>query len=118
MKNGGTKMYCPRCGEIRECQAYDIRKTYDTEGQLKESCQYSDLQWFKRARKCLSCNGEFTTVEIDACKIDELIKLRDELTQIKVIANDLEEKDSALGHLQMLQVLLRDLQKLQTPWAE
>ena len=89
-----------------------------TEGQLKMSCQYSDLQWFKRGRECLSCNDVFTTMEIDDSKIYELIKLRDELSRIKCAADDLEFGDTALGQLQSLQVFLQDLQKLQISWTE
>ena len=70
---GGTRLWCSRCGEIRECKVlwYD---NYAKGNFVDED--FSDLHYRQRPRECNTCGGIFNTHEVDSSLIDELVALR------------------------------------------
>ena len=60
-------------------------------------------QWFRRARRCLHCEYQFLTAEVDEHFIDELVQPRNPLADIKVNAERyVTESKSAEGALSAL----------------
>src|SRR3954468_10676135 len=91
-ESGGTKIYCPFCGEVHECRA-------KTSGEQRWfSPIHPDIQWFKRERTCLSCGNKFVTVELDEEVLEELMQLRFALGEIKKNAEQYLKESRAASH--------------------
>lgn len=82
---GGTYMWCPNCKKVRSCKAVPTKevKFWLKSGQRWYRSGHDDVQWFRRGRRCLTCNHGFLTAEATEERIDELIELRDALRTIK-----------------------------------
>ncbi|WP_300464464.1 hypothetical protein [Desulfobacula sp.] len=114
-KSGGTKMYCPKCKEIRVCKAIPIN---DIDWEQKNAQRWyrkdhPDINWFRRGRECLECEHHFITSEINEKYIDELVELRNALADIKKHSEQyIDESNQASGTLQKLSDSLSLLQAL------
>lgn len=80
---GGTKMYCPKCKTIRVCKAIPLNKIGQKPAQRWYKIDHPDINWFRRGRQCLTCYKCFVTSEVNEKFIDELVELRDALSEIK-----------------------------------
>ena len=80
---GGTKTWCPHCKKIQICQAISASSIGEKSGQRWYRKDHDDIRWFRRARRCLHCEYEFLTAEVDEHFIDELVKLRDALVKLE-----------------------------------
>jgi transcriptional regulator NrdR family protein len=112
-KEGGTKMHCPYCGEIQECKAVAPSTIGLESAQRWGRTDHTDIQWFRRVRKCLECENVFITAELDQDFLEELVQLRSALGDIKLNAEQyLKESMAASKTLQKLAVSLSVLKAL------
>lgn len=79
----GTDQYCPKCKRITTCKALPPSALGSKQGQRLGMRHHSDIQWFRRVRKCNTCNHTFYTAEIQEAFLDELRELRSKLNTIK-----------------------------------
>ncbi len=115
-RNGGTQMWCPKCKIIRVCRAVppaDVtRKTTDYQ-QRRYFTNHNDVNFFQRGRECQTCNHKFLTGEVDRQFLNELIELRDVLSDLKQHAEQyVEESEQASKTLGKLSQSLGALQAL------
>jgi hypothetical protein len=80
---GGTRMYCPHCRDIRVCKGLSPTDLGMPSEQRMYQEEYQDIQWFRRGRRCQTCRGVFVTAEVHEDFLDELIELRDALADLK-----------------------------------
>jgi hypothetical protein len=85
-REGGMNIYCPYCGGIQECKVIPASSIGLESEQRWSRTDHTDIQWFRRVRKCLKCENVFITAEIDQDFLDELVALRNALRDIKVNA--------------------------------
>ena len=84
----GTKIYCPNCRKFNVCQALSPTKAGKPKMQRWYWTAHQDVSWFRRARKCLTCNQIFLSAELDEKLLEELISLREKLgKKNKSVAN-------------------------------
>lgn len=113
--DGGTKMYCSKCRVVQVCSAVPLSQMLKKAGQRWYKKDHPDIQWFRRGRRCHTCDHHFITAEVDEKFIDELVELRDALSEIKKhseqyikeskqTASTLEKLSSALSTLQALKL--------------
>ena len=81
---GGTLKYCPNCATIRVCTAVNPGPIAQRSGQRWQMKAHADLQWFRRALICQTCNVQWLTAEINENLLTELVQLRDALKDIKL----------------------------------
>lgn len=112
-ESGGTNIYCPYCGGIRECRAIHTTKLGLESSQRLYSPDHPDIQWFRRGRECLTCGNTFITAELDEDFLEELMKLRNALGAIKLNAEQyLKESTAAAQTLERLSNALSLLRAL------
>lgn len=114
-RGGGTGMYCPRCGTVRVCQAVSTREVAPRlrSGQRWRKLGHSDLQFFRRGRRCQTCMRAWLSVEILESQLDELVELREALADLKANAEDyIEQSDAAADSLTQLKESLDVLRAL------
>ena len=112
-KEGGMKMHCPYCADIRECKVIPPSTIGLESAQRWGRTDHTDIQWFRRVRKCLECDNVFITAELDQDFLEELVQLRSALGDIKLNAEQyLKESMSASKTLQKLAVSLSVLKAL------
>ena len=112
-KERGTKMHCPYCGDIQECKAVPASSIGLESAQRWGRTDHTDIQWFRRVRKCLECENVFITAELDQDFLDELVELRSALGDIKLNAEKyLKESIAASLTLQKLAASLSLLKAL------
>ena len=110
---GGTTMFCPHCQDLTECQAFNAALIGQESDQRWIRTDHEDINWFRRARQCLSCLAAFFTAEVDEQFLDELVELRDALGQIKLNAERyLAESGAASKSLTKLSTSLGVLKAL------
>lgn len=113
---GGTRMWCPSCGEITVCAAIPGAQVTDYTGDYTQRfyhISHPDINWFQRGRKCLTCENKFLTGEMDLKYLWELVKLRDALSDIKVNAESyVQESAQASASLNKLADSLKVLRAL------
>jgi hypothetical protein len=80
---GGTKKWCPHCKSIQICTATNPSRFGERSGQRWYKPEHPDLHFFRRALVCQTCYGTWLTAEIEESFLDELIELRDALSEIK-----------------------------------
>jgi len=83
-KDGGTKMYCPKCKKICICRAIPLNEIVGYKpAQRWYRTDHPDINWFRRGRQCLTCYEHFVTSEVNEKFISELVELRNALSEIK-----------------------------------
>lgn len=92
---GGTDMYCPSCRTIRVCQSPSLSSIGESSGQRWRHTEHADLNWFRRARRCLTCGEEFITAELNEKYLDELVELRNALSEVKQKAEQFVTKSKS-----------------------
>lgn len=116
VSKGGTDMYCPNCKSIQTCKAVPVPYlTLDSSdyGQRRYYTQHNDLQFFQRGRECLGCGHHFVSAEVDRAFLEELIELRDALSDLKANAETyVRESAAASATLSKLSESLRVLRAL------
>lgn len=115
--SGGTKMWCPSCELICACAAIPganvTNKTKDYSQRFYHAA-HADLNWFQRGRRCLNCDHQFLTGEMDLDFLWELAKLRDALSEIKTNAETYaEQSQKASTTLKKLSDSLKVLKALE-----
>ena len=83
---GGTQKWCPECKEVRVCAAVNPSQLGAKSGQRWYRKDHSDVQWFRRGLVCQTCQHEWLSAELPEAFIDELVELRDALSDIKANA--------------------------------
>jgi len=86
VSKGGTDVWCPECREFTTCKAVsaaEVTGNSDDRGQRKYFTNHPDIAFFQRGRVCLSCDHEFVTTEVEIEFLEELMKLRQALGDIK-----------------------------------
>jgi hypothetical protein len=83
VSQGGTKMWCANCKAVTVCAGINPSTVGYKSGQRWHNIQHTDVQWFRRGRRCDRCGSEFITSELREDFVDELIELRDALARIK-----------------------------------
>jgi hypothetical protein len=113
VKQGGTQMHCPHCEEVTVCKAISPCDLGETADRHLHFLIYTDVNWLRRARRCLDCNRSFLTAEVDEEFLDELVELRGALAEIKANAEQyLTESTSAAKSLERLTQALSVLKAL------
>jgi hypothetical protein len=92
---GGTQLWCPECGKVTVCKAVSPSSLGFESGQRFYKTDHTDIQWFRRGRECLTCKEEFLTAELPEDFVDELVKLRDALSEIKENAESYSKESKA-----------------------
>jgi hypothetical protein len=82
-KQDGTQMYCPYCEDITVCKGLGPSQVGKESGQRWYRADHPDIQWFRRGRLCKDCGNKFITAEVDEDFLDELVELRNALSDIK-----------------------------------
>jgi transcriptional regulator NrdR family protein len=112
-KKGGTQMHCPKCKCIRVCRAIPTNEVGKKSGQRWYKTDHPDINWFRRGRQCLKCSHRFLTSEINEKYLDELVELREALSNIKKHSEQyIEESDKASTTLKDLSSSLSVLRAL------
>lgn len=100
VSKGGTDVWCPECGEFTTCKGISAAEvTGDSEDyvQRKYYPAHPDIAFFQRGRRCLSCDHEFVTTEVEIKFLEELMELRSVLGDIKKNAERYTKEASAAG---------------------
>jgi len=92
---GGTQIYCPECKSIRTCKGINPSYIANVSGQRWRRTDHADINWFRRGRRCLTCEHEFLTAELKEDFVAELVELRDALHDIKRSAEAYTEESAA-----------------------
>lgn len=112
---GGTKKWCPKCQAVTVCTAKNPSELGYNSGQRWYKTEHSDIQWFRRALVCQTCFHQWLSAEIPESFLDELVKLRDALHDIKSNAEAYaKEADKASRSLAKLSKSLSSLQALKS----
>lgn len=83
-------MYCTECKDITPCRSVNFSE-YGLENDRRfYKVDHSDIQWFRRLRVCDNCTSDFVTAEVDERFLDELVKLREALRDIRENALEYE----------------------------
>jgi hypothetical protein len=77
---GGTKLWCSKCKDIRECKV--LWNDNISKGNFFNP-EFPDLHWRERPRECNTCGYLFNTYEIEQSAIDELVSLRTLVKEIE-----------------------------------
>lgn len=112
---GGTDVWCPECREFTTCQGVspaEVTGDPDDRGQRKYFIGHPDIAFFQRGRRCLSCDNEFVTTEVEIDFLLELMQLRSALGDIKKNTERYTKEASAAGD--SLALLTKSLGVLQT----
>lgn len=91
---GGTMKWCPHCKKITVCSASNP-KDIDGDASRNQRIYWSDhrdVNAFRRGIWCRSCDGQWLTVEVEEIFMDELIDLREKLTELKLHASTYESE--------------------------
>ncbi|MFN3259900.1 MAG: hypothetical protein ACE37J_05000 [Pikeienuella sp.] len=112
-KEGGTQMWCPYCKRTRVCAAKAPAKKGKTNVRRLHYVNHPDINFFRRGRQCQICGTFFHTSEVEEDFLIELMKLRDQLSEIKSFAEKYK-KDAAIarGSLDDLSIKLDGLSAL------
>ena len=97
-QKGGTKMWCATCKKETVCKVIPRASAGIPTPQHQFRKAGTDVHWFERERQCLSCDGEFTTVEVSWDVLTELLKLREGLDEIAGHLEKLGCKTQELVH--------------------
>lgn len=110
---GGTQKWCPACDAIRVCAAVNPSQLGYKSGQRWYKTEHADIRWFRRGLVCQSCAHEWLTAEVDEDFLDELVELRNALSEIKQNAEAyVKESDRASRSLEKLSASLQVLRAL------
>ena len=96
MEDSGTKKWCPKCKTIRVVQAVKPSSLGETSGQRFYKRGHEDIQFFRRGQQCQTCYECWLSAEVPESFIDELVKLRVALRDIKKAA-EVYGKDSEIA---------------------
>jgi hypothetical protein len=77
----GTKIFCPGCKTFSVCTAIPLYKLKQPKARRWYITDHTDIQWFRRGRKCVACSHQFLTAEMNEEFIAELVDLRARLAE-------------------------------------
>lgn len=110
---GGTQKWCPRCQDVRVCAAVNPSQLGVESGQRWQRNDHSDIRWFRRGLVCKKCEHEWLSAEVPEDFLDELVELRNALSDIKTNAETYaKESDRASKSLAKLSEALSVLRAL------
>jgi hypothetical protein len=105
--------WCPRCKEVTVVRAVSTSSLGVTSGQRWYKEDHQDIQWFRRGQECQTCLHDWLSAEVPEVYINELVKLRDALRDIKKNAESYsKESEIAAKSLARLSKSLSDLKAL------
>ena len=90
MGRSPAKMYCTTCEDITPCRSVNFSEFGLENDRRFYKVDHSDIQWFRRLRVCDDCASDFVTAEVDERFLDELVKLREALCDIRENALEYE----------------------------
>lgn len=106
-------MYCSNCKRIRVCKAVSTTELGMPAGQRWFQEGHTDLQWFRRGRRCRKCGQTFISAEVAEDFLDELVELRSALADLKSNAEEyVKESKQASAALDRLTKSLSVLRAL------
>lgn len=113
MGRSPAKMYCTFCEDITPCRSVNFSE-YDLGSDRRfYKVDHSDIQWFRRLRVCDICSTDFMTAEVEEGFLDELVKLREALQDIRDNAQEYEiDANKAASTLGKLTASLKVLKAL------
>jgi hypothetical protein len=86
VSKGGTDVWWPECREFTTCKGIspaDVSGDPDDREQRKYFTEHPDIAFFQRGRRCLACDHEFISTEVEIEFLVELMELRRALGDIK-----------------------------------
>lgn len=86
MTRTAAKLWCPHCEEIYPCYSVNPSDVGESGGRRFYKSEADDVNFFRRFRQCTNCDEHFETSEVEAKFLDELVKLRYALADIKANA--------------------------------
>jgi len=86
-------MWCPGCQQETICAARNL-SAHGLRGGQRQRHEDQEINWFRRARECLSCGETYLTVELNEDYLDELIELRKALADVKTHAEEYTHESS------------------------
>lgn len=103
-------MWCPECDEIRVCKGISPTALGMESGRRWYRVDHEDLRWFRRGRECLKCGHQWLTSELQEDFLEELVELRDALSDLKrnaekYVASSEAAQESLAELTESLQVL-------------
>lgn len=95
VSQGGTYLWCPNCKKVTVCAAKNPSYIASSSGQRWVQLGHPDVNWFRRGRECQTCRNSFLTAELEEDFVDELVKLRNALRDLKAHADAYSAQASA-----------------------
>ena len=86
MTRTAANLWCPHCEEIHPCYSVNPSQVGQTGGRRFYKIKAKDVNFFRRFRECTNCEQYFETSEVEARFLDELVNLREALSDIKANA--------------------------------
>ncbi len=88
-EDGGTVVYCPICKDFKECKSISLYRVGRKDSERRKSNESGDLNWYQRARHCLTCEQDFVSVEMFEDQFTDLVYIREGLEKIKADFSDI-----------------------------
>ncbi|TDO14619.1 hypothetical protein EV580_2752 [Mycobacterium sp. BK086] len=110
---GGTQKWCPKCETIRVVKSVGPSSLGARSGQRFYRKEHDDIHYFRRGQECQTCWHEWLSAEVPEDFIDELVELREALSDIKEnVEAYSKESENAAKSLVSLSKSLSDLRAL------
>ena len=118
--SGGTKKYCPKCGEVHEVKVispdWSVKTGWPEKTQRNFYLKRGDnkVQYFKRNMKCPETYHEWYSAEINYNDLLDLCNSKKKLTDEAVELNKtIESQQKEIGALKTTESILRDSMRSQ-----
>jgi hypothetical protein len=98
---------------VKVCAAINPHLISREAGQRWYREEHTDINWFRRGRVCSGCGLEFLTAELNEVFVEELVELRNAISELKKNAEAyVAESKAAAKSLEKLNVSLSVLRAL------
>ena len=106
-------MWCAHCKTITVCEGLPPSTLGKKAGQRWYKTDHTDVHFFRRGRRCLTCRKSFLSAELREDFVEELVELRDALATIKKDAEQyIEDSEKTSESLTSLNASLGKLRAL------
>jgi len=113
MARSAAQLWCPRCKEVHPCHSMNPSEIGETGGRRFSMIGADDVEFVRRFRRCDECGEDFETAEVETRFLDELVKLRSALADLKTNAAAYQvDADKAASQLKKLSKSLAVLRAL------
>lgn len=100
-KQSGTQKWCPQFESLRVVKSVPPASLGEIPHQRVYKTKYEDLKLFRRGQECQTCWHTWLSAEVHEDFINELVKLRDDLRDIKKNA-ETHSKGLEYGSLRLI----------------